>query len=249
MSQIETSKLPQMSEIWQQTLNWQPQKPQEQQFQRVYQEILSGNRQQNLTRITTPIDFWEKHLWDSLSGIVGLDTNYWTQQLKVIDIGTGAGFPGIPLAIAFSGWQITLLDSTQKKITFLNTLISKLNLNNAKAVVARAEALGQEISDRETYDLALIRAVSKASVCAEYSLPFVKVGGLAILYRGYWSEEDTASLKSAVSQLGSEIELIYPWETPVSKGVRNCIYLRKHSATPEKFPRAIGVPEHQPLSL
>jgi 16S rRNA (guanine527-N7)-methyltransferase len=247
MSQIETSKLPQMSEIWQQTLNWQPKEQHEQQFQRVYQEILMGNRQQNLTRITTPIDFWEKHLWDSLSGIVGLDTDYFAQQLKVIDIGTGAGFPGIPLAIAFSQWQITLLDSTQKKIIFLNTLIAKLNLNNAKAIVARAEALGQAKSDRETYDLALIRAVSKASVCAEYSLPFVKVGGLAILYRGHWSEEDTANLKSAVSQLGSEIELIYPWETPVSKGVRNCIYLRKHSATPQKFPREIGVPEHQPL--
>ncbi|WP_019509300.1 16S rRNA (guanine(527)-N(7))-methyltransferase RsmG [Pleurocapsa sp. PCC 7319] len=247
MSQIRTNKLPQMNQMWQQTLHWQPNTIQEQLFQQVYQEILAGNRQQNLTRITTPEDFWEKHLWDSLSGIIGLDNNYLTQELQVIDIGTGAGFPGIPLTIAFPNWQITLLDSTRKKIAFVNSLITKLKLNNATGVVARAEALGRIPGDRETYDLALIRAVSKASVCAEYSLPFVKVGGMAVLYRGHWNDEDTDSLKSAVAQLGGEIELLYPWETPVSKGVRNCVYLRKLSATPQKFPRAVGIPDKQPL--
>ncbi len=247
MSQIETNKLPQMNQMWQQTLSWQPSATQEELFQLVYQEILKGNRQQNLTRITTPEDFWEKHLWDSLSGIVGLDKNYLAQKLQVIDIGTGAGFPGIPLAIAFPDWHITLLDSTRKKIAFVNTLINQLNLTNATGIVARAEALGRISGDRETYDLALIRAVSKASVCAEYSLPFIKVGGLAILYRGHWSNEDTASLESAVAQLGSEIELIYPWQTPISQGIRHCVYLRKHSVTPKKFPRAVGIPDKQPL--
>ena len=247
MSQIKINQLPQMKQMWQQTLDWQPSDTQEQLLQQVYQEILEGNRQQNLTRITNPEDFWEKHLWDSLSGIVGLDKNYLAQELQVIDIGTGAGFPGIPLAIAFPQWHITLLDSTRKKIVFVNTLITKLNLTNATGIVARAEALGRIPGDRETYDLALIRAVSKASVCAEYSLPFVKVGGLAVLYRGHWHDEDTASLESAVTQLGCEIELIYPWETPISKGVRHCVYLRKRSVTPKKFPRAIGIPEKQPL--
>ena len=247
MSQIRTNKLPQMNQMWQQTLHWQPSHIQEQLFQQVYQEILAGNRQQNLTRITTPEDFWEKHLWDSLSGIIGLDNNYLAQKLQVIDIGTGAGFPGIPLAIAFPNLQITLLDSTRKKMAFVNTLIAKLKLSNATGIVARAESLGRIPGDRETYDLALIRAVSKASVCAEYSLPFVKVGGMAVLYRGHWHDEDTDSLKSAVAQLGGEIELLYPWETPVSKGIRHCVYLRKRSATPQKFPRAVGIPDKQPL--
>ena len=238
--------LPQMNQLWSQTLSWQPNETQEQLLQQVYREVLEGNRLQNLTRITSPEDFWEKHLWDSLSGIVGLE-EILSQKLQVIDIGTGAGFPGIPLAIAFPHWQITLLDSTRKKISFVNEAIAKLQLKNATGIVARAEALGRVPGDRASYDLALVRAVSKASVCAEYSLPFVKKGGLAVLYRGHWSEEDTAHLAAAAAQLGGKIELIHPWETPISKGVRHCIYLRKHSATSNEFPREVGVPEKQPL--
>ena len=232
MNQVETKKLPEMSEIWQKTLNWQPNSQQQQQFQQVYQQILIGNRQQNLTRITTPTDFWEKHLWDSLSGINGLNAEInQNSRLKVIDIGTGAGFPGIPLAIAFPDWHFTLLDSTRKKIAFIDRLITQLNLNNVRTVTERAEVIGQQRQHRETYDLALVRAVSQASVCAEYALPLVKVGGLAILYRGNWSDKDTAALESALSQLGSTIEVIYPWQTPISQSIRHCIYLRKHSAT------------------
>ena len=246
MSQTETNTLPQMDEVWLQTLNWQPSETQNQLFQQVYQEVLEGNRLQNLTRITTPEDFWEKHLWDSLSGIVGLQ-DILTHKLQIIDIGTGAGFPGIPLAIAFPHWQITLLDSTRKKISFVNDTIAELQLKNATGITARAESLGRITGDRASYDLALVRAVSKPSVCAEYSLPFVKKGGLAVLYRGHWSDEDTAGLESAATQLGSKIELIHRWETPLSKGIRHCIYLRKHSATPKKFPRAVGIPDKQPL--
>ena len=181
-----------------------------------------------------------------MSGIIGLE-EILAHKLQIIDVGTGAGFPGIPLAIAFPHWRITLLDSTRKKITFVNDLIAKLRLNNATGIVARAEALGRIPGDRASYDLALVRAVSKPSVCAEYSLPFVKQGGLAILYRGHWTEEDTASLAAAAAQLGGEIELIHPWETPLTQGIRHCIYLRKHSATSKKFPRAVGIPDKQPL--
>lgn len=246
MSQIETNVLPPMNQIWSQTLNWQPSDAQEQLFQQIYQEVLEGNRQQNLTRITSPEDFWEKHLWDSLSGIIALE-EILSHKLQIIDVGTGAGFPGIPLAIAFPHWRITLLDSTRKKITFVNDLIAKLQLDNATGIVARAEELGRIPGDRASYDLALVRAVSKPSVCAEYSLPFVKKGGLAILYRGHWSDEDTASLTAAATQLGGKIELIHRWETPLSKGIRHCIYLRKDSTTAKKFPRAVGIPEKQPL--
>ncbi|MCC0179760.1 16S rRNA (guanine(527)-N(7))-methyltransferase RsmG [Waterburya agarophytonicola K14] len=247
MSQIETNQLPQMNQIWQQTLNWQPNANQEQLFQQVYQEILVGNEIQNLTRITSPEDFWEKHLWDSLSGIVGLEEPDLQNNLEIIDIGTGAGFPGIPLAIAFPHWKLTLLDSTRKKITFVNDTIAKLKLNNATGIIARAEALGRIPGDRQSYDIAMVRAVSKASVCAEYALPLVKVGGLAILYRGHWSNEDTVNLRSAAGKLGAKVELIYPWETPLSQGVRHCIYLRKHSGTSKEYPRPVGIPEKQPL--
>ena len=246
MSQIETDMLPAMNEVWLETLNWQPNEIQEQLFQQVYRGVLAGNQVQNLTRITEPADFWEKHLWDSLSGIVGME-DILERKLQVIDIGTGAGFPGIPLAIAFPHWNVTLLDSTRKKVNFVNDLIDKLKLDNATGIVARAESLGRIPGDRASYDLALVRAVSKPSVCAEYALPFVKRGELAVLYRGHWSEEDTESLATAVEQLGSKIELIHPWGTPLSNGVRHCIYLRKHSSTPKKFPRAVGVPEKEPL--
>ncbi|MEO1802817.1 MAG: 16S rRNA (guanine(527)-N(7))-methyltransferase RsmG [Cyanobacteria bacterium J06629_2] len=246
MSQIETSTLPSMKQVWSQTLDWQPNDTQEQLFQQVYQEVLAGNRLQNLTRITDPADFWEKHLWDSLSGIVGIE-DILSQKLEIIDVGTGAGFPGIPLAIAFPHWNITLLDSTRKKINFVNDLISKLALNNATGIIARAEELGRIPGDRASYDLALVRAVSKPSVCAEYSLPFVKKGGLAILYRGHWQEDDTKGLAAAAGKLGSKIERIHPWGTPLSNGVRHCIYLRKHSATSKQYPREVGVPEKQPL--
>ena len=252
MSQIKPNVLPPMNQIWSQTLNWQPNDFQEHLFQQIYQEVLEGNRVQNLTRITSPEDFWEKHLWDSLSGIVGLSEimtaeERVTHKLQVIDVGTGAGFPGIPLAIAFPHWNITLLDSTRKKINFVNDLIARLELDNATGIIARAEELGKIPGDRASYDLATVRAVSKPSVCAEYSLPFVKKGGLVILYRGHWNESDTESLAAAAAQLGSKIELIHPWSTPLSHGVRHCIYLRKHTATSKNFPRAVGVPEKEPL--
>lgn len=246
-SQIPSNQLPQMDQIWQQTLDWQPNQQQTQLFQQIYQQVLLGNQQQNLTRITSAEDFWEKHLWDSLSGIIGLPKAELDQPLAIIDIGTGAGFPGIPLAIAFPQWQVTLLDSTRKKITFVNELIATLGINNATGIIARAEELGRIPGDRQSYDIATVRAVSKATVCAEYALPLVKVGGLAILYRGHWSDEDTASLKSAVGKLGAKIELIHSWSTPLTQGIRHCIYLRKHSGTSKKYPRVVGLPDKQPL--
>lgn len=240
-------KLPQMSEIWQKTLLWQPKEEQQQQFQQLYQQILRGNRQLNLTRITHPQDFWEKHLWDSLAGIVGLTEVEQEKSLRVIDIGTGGGFPGLPMAIAFPHWQITLLDSTRKKIAFLDDLLTQLKIPNVTTLVGRAEAIGQENSHRESYDLALIRAVGQFSVCAEYAVPLVKKGGLVILYRGYWQEEDTSTLELVSGQLGSQIESIKALQTPISHGIRHCIYLRKHSSTPSKFPRSVGVPSQHPL--
>ena len=253
MNELSVKQLPAMLDLWQTTLQWQPSDRQQAQFQKLYEAIIFGNRQQNLTRITNPEDFWEKHLWDSLSGVALLQTEAKLllkdseAALQVIDIGTGAGFPGLPVAIANPGWEITLVDSTHKKIAFIDDVIPQLNLKNVHTLVERAETIGRDSSYRELYDLALIRAVGEPSVCAEYILPLVKVGGLAILYRGQWEEKDSVSLESAVSQLGSKIELIHSQKTPITNSIRHCIYLRKHSPLANKYPRAVGVPKQKPL--
>ena len=249
---MEIPQLPTMLDLWQSTINWQPTQSQQQKFQELYETIIIGNQQQNLTRITAPEDFWEKHLWDSLSGIAPLletdsPSHHIPKNAKIIDVGTGAGFPGMPIAIIKPEWKINLLDSTRKKIVFLNNAITLLQLQNARTVLGRAEAVGQESYHREKYDLALIRAVGQPSVCAEYILPLVKVGGLGILYRGHWSEEDTVNLESALSKLGGKLKSIQLGKTPMSKGVRNCIYIFKTTPTQSKYPRAVGTPHQQPL--
>ncbi len=246
---LSIAKLPKMAEIWQNTLNWQPTNFQENQFQQLYQLIIAGNRQINLTRITEPEEFWEKHLWDSLRGIApkqifipGID-----RGKKIIDIGTGAGFPGLPIALIFPSSQVTLLDSTGKKITFIETVLSALAVKNAKTLLGRAEEIGQQYEHRQNYDVAVIRAVGNVSVCAEYSLPLVKKGGLAIIYRGNWSEAENESLETAVEQLGGVVELIAEFSTPLSNSIRHCLYLRKVTNTPISFPRGVGIPTQKPI--
>ncbi|MEH2452285.1 16S rRNA (guanine(527)-N(7))-methyltransferase RsmG [Nostoc sp.] len=244
-----TYLLPEMAEIWQQTLNWEPTTQQQAQFQRLYELILEGNRQLNLTRITDPQEFWEKHLWDSLRGIApqGQFIPSLQKGAFVIDIGTGAGFPGIPVIITAPNCQITLMDSTQKKITFIEKILTELALTNTKTLVGRSEEIGQQPQHRQAYDIALIRAVGTASVCAEYALPLLKQSGLAVIYRGNWTEEETTVLQNAVNQLGGVIELIEKFTTPLSDSIRHCLYVRKVANTPANFPRAVGVPSQKPL--
>jgi 16S rRNA (guanine527-N7)-methyltransferase len=235
MTNPTTPLLPKMPEIWQQTLNWQPTVQQQAQFQRLYELILEGNRQLNLTRITDPHEFWEKHLWDSLQGIAPQMRFIPSLQAgaSVIDIGTGAGFPGIPIGIAVPNCTITLLDSTRKKITFLEKILIELALTNAKTLIGRAEEISQQPQHRQTYDIALIRAVGTASVCAEYALPLLKQGGVAIIYRGNYTEDETTTLQKTVKPLGGVIESIEQFLTPISTSIRHCLYLRKTAITPD----------------
>ncbi|WP_017715778.1 16S rRNA (guanine(527)-N(7))-methyltransferase RsmG [Kamptonema formosum] len=267
-SLVKTEKvlvLPEMMPVWQETLGWQPSAGFQQQFQLLYELILQGNSQMNLTRITSPEDFWEKHLWDSLRGIApflkasagsasgepppdaGAQPASSHAGLKVIDIGTGAGFPGLPVAIVKPEWTVSLLDSTRKKIAFVSSLISDLGIENATAVTGRAEEIGQQPQHRQSYDIALLRAVAPASVCAEYALPLLKTGGQAVLYRGHWTAQETDALGKAVQRLGGAIESLEAFTTPVDRGIRHCVCLRKVAATPAAFPRPTGVPAKQPL--
>jgi 16S rRNA (guanine527-N7)-methyltransferase len=250
----QVAALPELFDRWQETLNWQPTPAQQEKLQALYQLTLAGNRQFNLTRITEPTEFWEKHLWDSLSGIFlqiepgeiagKIDSD---SDLKVIDIGTGAGFPGLPVAIAHPTWQVTLLDATRKKIAFLEGLVTALGIENVKTWCDRAEQAGRNSRHRGVYDLSLVRAVAPASVCAEYALPLLKLGGTAILYRGQWTPAEAETLDLAVGQLGGNLAAVREFKTPLSQSVRHCLYVRKVAATSREFPRSIGVPVQKPL--
>lgn len=234
---------------WQSSLGWQPSDRQMHRFLDLYQIVLVGNCSQNLTRITEPDAFWEKHLWDSLRGLAclgSLDELAQTEK-HAIDIGTGAGFPGLPIAIAYPRWNVTLLDSTRKKITFVTAAIQALVLPNARAIAKRSEAIGQQPGDRERYDLATLRAIGPAVVCAEYALPLVKVGGRIVMYRGQWTEAETRELEAAAMLLGGEIAAIDSFATPLSGSVRHGIVLEKRSPTPAAYPRLPGIPNRQPL--
>ncbi len=267
--------LPTNLDIWQQTLGWQPTAEQLELFQQFYAQIVDGNQRFNLTRITTPEDFWEKHLWDSISGIAHwladpaeaeeadedntdlaeLEEQASAEPIRLIDIGSGGGMPGIPTVIALTPIfqqlgqtvDLTLLDATRKKVQFLQETCDLIGLP-ATCIAERAEALGQQPAHRAQYDLALVRAVGSAATCAEYALPFLKEGGQAVLYRGQWGTEDTEALMPVIDLLGGEITDLQTRQTPLTQGARNCIFIHKDAPTPDDFPRAIGVPGKKPLT-
>lgn len=217
-----SSLLPNFEQIWHDTLQWQPDATQQNLFERLYAEILQGNQHLNLTRITEPEAFWEKHLWDSLIGIAPwLDAQ---ESKTVIDIGTGAGFPGLPVAIARRQDRVILLDSTRKKTAFLDDLIAELGLNQVSTLTARAEKLKPQ---KWSADVALVRAVSTAANCAAYTLPLLKPGGVAVLYRGRWQEAEAAEVAQTALQYGGVVESVVPLTLPLTQGVRHCVYLRK----------------------
>ena len=239
---------PNLESIWNESIKWKPNEEEKKVFDLIHDEIIAGNKELNLTRITDEKDFWEKHLWDSLSVIEKINNLYLEKNnINAIDIGTGAGFPGIPVAIANPSWQITLLDATRKKINFLQSLVEKLEIKNIQTLIGRAETIAKQKQYREFYDIALVRAVGKPSVCAEYALPFLKIGGMGILYRGNWTTEEQDSLDVAASQLGGKILSIAAFTTPLTNSIRHCVYLEKISPTPIKFPRGVGIPSQNPL--
>jgi 16S rRNA (guanine527-N7)-methyltransferase len=235
-----------LSSDWHQYLGWQPDPQAQQQFEGLYRGILAGNQRLNLTRITDSQEFGEKHLWDALRPL-----QPWLGQtgegLRFIDIGTGGGVPGLPAAIALPQASVLLLDATRKKIAFLEQLAQELGLSKVTGLADRAESAAHCPDLRDQFDLALIRAVGPAAVCAEYALPFVKPGGRAILYRGQWSEGEAQMLQKALRLLGGVVDEIVSFQLPRSGAQRHALYLRKQRVTPWIYPRSVGTPSQYPL--
>lgn len=214
------------------------------QFLTYYEILLEWNSVMNLTTITDFDEVISKHFIDSLSLIKIIDLN---QIKKVIDVGTGAGFPGIPLKIVFPHLEILLLDSLNKRINFLNTIVEQLKLENISAVHGRAEEMAMNKIYRESYDLCVSRAVANLSTLSELCLPFVKVKGYFVSYKGDVVREELDQAKHAIFLMGGKIEKREDFVLPGTDFNRSLIKIIKQEPTSKKYPRKAGTPSRSPL--
>mgnify|MGYP005794062145 FL=1 len=211
-------------------------------FEKYMNLLLEWNEKINLTAITQPEEIKLKHFVDSLTVL-----KYINEDDKVIDIGTGAGFPGIPLKIMNKNTKITLLDSLNKRINFLNIVIEKLDLSNIQAIHGRAEEIARNKLYREKYDVAVSRAVANLSTLTEYMLPFVKIGGKCICMKGANVNEELERAQNAIKELGGEIERVDNFYLSDNDNERNIIVIKKIKKTKSKYPRKAGTPSKEPL--
>lgn len=217
----------------------------ENQIEKFYQYmkiLLEWNKKINLTAITDENEIILKHFVDSLTVL-----KYINENDRIIDVGTGAGFPGIPIAIMMPNVKITLLDSLNKRINFLNEVIKELDLKNVETIHSRSEDCGKDILYREKYDISIARAVANLSTLSEYLLPFVKIGGKMICMKGSEIEEELKNAEYAIKELGGEFVLKDEFELPDSDIKRNIIIVKKVKYTPKIYPRKAGLPSKEPL--
>lgn len=215
-----------------------------QQFLTYYEMLAEWNQVMNLTAITDYDDVMKKHFIDSLSLVKAYDVS---QKKTVIDVGTGAGFPGLALKIAFPNLKVTLLDSLNKRIQFLNEVIKELNLSDVETIHGRAEDFARPEKFREKFDLCVSRAVANLSVLSEYCLPFVKIGGEFISYKSEKIAEEMDGAQKAISLLGGKIKNQVEFQLPDSDIYRNLFVIEKVKNTPKKYPRKAGLPSREPL--
>jgi len=212
-------------------------------FYKYYELLVEWNEKINLTAITEEDEVAVKHFLDSLNAAKGVVTT----DMKVIDVGTGAGFPGLPVKIDNPDIQLTLVDSLNKRINFLNEVISELKLDGVETVHSRAEELGINEKYREKYDVCVSRAVANLTTLCELCLPFVKVGGRFISLKGPKAPEELKEAKKAISLLGGEFEKMENYDLSDSDLNHNIVVIRKISHTPTKYPRKAPKPSKEPL--
>ncbi len=204
--------------------------------------LLSWNQKMNLTAITDTNEIATKHYLDSLSGL-----SFIGKDASVIDVGTGAGFPGIPLKIARPDISLTLLDSLNKRLNFLNTVAEDLSLSDVTTVHARAEDGGNEPNLREAFDVAVSRAVSRLNVLLEYCLPYVKVGGVFLAYKGGNVDDELHEAKHAIEILGGALKEVKTYTIPETDITHSIVVIQKQKPTPDMYPRQQGKIKKQPL--
>ena len=217
------------------------------QFLIYYEMLIEKNKVMNLTAITDFDEVLKKHFIDSLSLIKACDLNGSENHISLIDIGTGAGFPGIPLKIAFPDLKITLLDSLNKRVSFLNEVIRTLKLNEINTIHGRAEDYAKLGKLRESYDLCVSRAVANLSTLSEYCLPYVKVSGKFISYKSENVKEEIQDAEYAINLLGGKIKEQITFTLPDSEIYRNLFVIVKDKNTPRKYPRKAGTASKAPL--
>ena len=218
---------------------------QKDQLSQVSALVLEWNQKLNLTSIIDPEQFWIKHIYDSLTC---LPLVFAFGASSVIDIGTGAGFPGIPLKIAYPEMHLTLAESVKKKTDFCRLAVDTLELSNVTVIAERAEILGQHPSHREQYDWAIARAVAPLNVLAEYLLPLVNIGGHALAQKSGSVGEEISKANNAIQRLGGKIDNVIAAELPQDFGSRTLVTIKKIKPTVAEYPRRPGIPKKTPLS-
>ena len=217
---------------------------QKQQFDKFYELLVEWNKVMNLTGITEYEEVNEKHFVDSLSIVKAIDMN---QVHSVIDVGTGAGFPGIPLKIAFPHLKVVLLDSLNKRINFLNTVIEELGLEDISTIHGRAEDFAKKAEYIEQFDLCVSRAVANLATLSEYCIPYVKKGGMFVPYKSGEIDEELEQSKKAVHVLGGKIQNVVKFQLPGTEIGRSFVNIKKLQSTAKKFPRKAGLPSKEPI--
>jgi 16S rRNA (guanine527-N7)-methyltransferase len=211
-------------------------------FQWYSRELRQWNERFNLTAITEPVDIEVKHFLDSLTCLKVLEPTG-----RLIDVGTGGGFPGIPIKLVCPQLKVTLIESTRKKVDFCLHVIDELKLDDINALHARAEDLGRDPDHRGQYEMAVARAVAPMNVLAEYLLPFLKLGGRMVAMKGETGPAEAHQAEAVIQLLGGKMSRLLPVELPKVAETRYLIVVEKTSATPEEYPRRAGMPSKRPL--